>query len=156
MLTTWNRKKSFNCLSSQTNGQTERVNQELEQYLRLYYNYRQNDWAEWLSITEFSYNNQIYSSIGQSLFMVNLGHHPNIGKDINLSTENSLGMEQFLKTIREIRNEVESALKETNEMMKRKWDLKRKPEVEQLSGDLVWIDMTHYNTDQPSKKLSTK
>jgi len=35
----------------------ERVNQELEQYLRLYYNYRQNDWAEWLSIAEFSYNN---------------------------------------------------------------------------------------------------
>ena len=30
----------------QTDGQTERVNQELEQYLRLYCNYRQNDWAE--------------------------------------------------------------------------------------------------------------
>jgi len=41
----------------QTNGQTERVNQELEQYLQLYCNYRQNDWAEWLSIAEFSYNN---------------------------------------------------------------------------------------------------
>ena len=32
----------------QTDGQTEWVNQELEQYLRLYCNYRQNDWAEWL------------------------------------------------------------------------------------------------------------
>ena len=30
----------------QTNGQMERVNQELEQYLRLYCNYRQNNWAE--------------------------------------------------------------------------------------------------------------
>jgi len=53
----------------QTDGQTERVNQELEQYLRLYYNYRQNDWAEWLSIAEFSYNNQIHSSTGRSLFL---------------------------------------------------------------------------------------
>jgi len=93
--------------------------------------------VEWLSITEFSYNNQIYSSIGQSPFIVNLGHYPNIGKDINPLTENSLGIEQFLKTIREIRDEVKSALKETNEMMKRKWDLKRKPKVEQSSGDLV-------------------
>jgi len=48
----------------QTDGQTERVNQELEQYLRLYCNYRQNDWTEWLSIAEFSYNNRIHSSTG--------------------------------------------------------------------------------------------
>ena len=41
----------------QTDGQMERINQELEQYLRLYYNYKQNDWAEWLSIAKFSYNN---------------------------------------------------------------------------------------------------
>ena len=96
---------------------------------------------------EFSYNNWIYSSTGQSPFMVNFGCYPNIGKDINLSTENSLGTEQFLKTIREIRDGVELALKKTNEMMKRKWDLKRKPEVEQSRGDLVWVDMTYYNTD---------
>jgi len=88
--------------------------------------------------------------------MVNFECHPNIGKDINLSTENSLGTEQFLKIIREIRDGVELALKKTNEMMKRKWDLKRKPEVEQLRGDLVWVDITYYNTDQPSKKLLTK
>jgi len=58
--------------------------------------------------------------------------------------------------IKEIRDEVESALKKTNEMIKRKWNSKRKPEVEQSSRDLVWVDMTHYNSDQPSKKLSAK
>jgi len=41
----------------QTDSQTERVNQELKQYLRLYCNYKQNNWAEWLLIAEFSYNN---------------------------------------------------------------------------------------------------
>jgi len=46
-----------------------------------------------------------------------------------LSTKNSPGTKQFLKTIKEIRNGVKSALKKTNEMMKRKWDLRRKPEV---------------------------
>ena len=30
----------------QTDGQTERTNQELEQYLRMYVNYRQNNWSE--------------------------------------------------------------------------------------------------------------
>jgi len=52
--------------------------------------------------------------------MVNLGCHPNTSKNINLSTENSPGTKQFLKTIKEIRNEVESALKKMNEIMKRK------------------------------------
>jgi len=30
----------------QTDGQTERTNQELEQYLKMYVNYRQNNWSE--------------------------------------------------------------------------------------------------------------
>ena len=29
----------------ETDGQTERTNQELEQYLRMYVNHRQNNWA---------------------------------------------------------------------------------------------------------------
>jgi len=140
----------------QTDGQTERVNQELEQYLRLYCNYRQNDWAEWLSIAEFSYNNQIHSSIGRSPFLINLGHHPSTGQDIEKTTEDSPGTEQFLKMIKEIRNKVEEALKKTNAMMKKKWDVKKKPEIERRNRELVWVDVAHYSTDQPSKKLSTK
>ena len=40
-----------------TDGQTERTNQEVEQYLHIYTNYKQSDWAEWLAITEFALNN---------------------------------------------------------------------------------------------------
>jgi len=121
----------------QTDGQTERVNQELKQYLRLYCNYRQNDWAEWLSIAEFSYNNWIHSSTEWSLFLVNLGRHPNIGQDTGKITEDSPGTEEFLKTIKEIRNKVEKALKKMNEIMKKKWDAKKKSEIEWKNRDLV-------------------
>jgi len=88
--------------------------------------------------------------------MVNLGRHPNMGEDTSKTTENSPGIEQFLKTIKEIRTGVETALKRTNEMMKKKWNTKKKPEIEWTKGDLVWVDATHYDTDQPSKKLSAK
>ena len=60
----------------QTDGQTERVNQEIEQYLWVYINYRQEDWSEWLSMAEFSYNNKIHSAIGFTPFQLTEGHHP--------------------------------------------------------------------------------
>ena len=42
----------------QTDGQTERVNQELEQYLRMFINHRQEQWPECLGTAEFAYNNK--------------------------------------------------------------------------------------------------
>jgi len=68
--------------------------------------------------------------MGRSLFLVNLGHHPNMGQDIGKTTGDAPGTEEFLKTIREIRNEVEEVLKKTNVMMKKKWDAKKKLEIE--------------------------
>ena len=40
--------------------------------------------------------------------------------------------------------------------MKKKWDAKKKSEIEWKEGDLVWVDVTHYSMDQPSRKLLTK
>ncbi len=42
----------------QTDGQMERVNQEVEKYLCLFINHLQNDWVEWLSLAAFAHNNR--------------------------------------------------------------------------------------------------
>jgi len=47
----------------QTDGQTECVNQELNQFLRLFVNKRQDDWYDLLPIAEFQYNNHVYSAM---------------------------------------------------------------------------------------------
>ena len=41
----------------ETDGQTERVNQIVELYIRMFTNDQQNDWANLLPLAEFSYNN---------------------------------------------------------------------------------------------------
>ena len=46
----------------QTDRQTERINQELEQYLRMFIDHRQEQWPEWLGTAEFTYNNKAHSS----------------------------------------------------------------------------------------------
>lgn len=60
----------------QTDGQTERLNQEVEHFLRVFTNYHQTDWAEWLTLAKFSYNDKVQSSTGYSPFYLNYGQHP--------------------------------------------------------------------------------
>jgi hypothetical protein len=60
----------------QMDGQTERLNQELEQYLRLYINHMQTNWADWLPIAEFTYNNREHSATSFSPFFLEYGCHP--------------------------------------------------------------------------------
>ena len=60
----------------ESDGQTERVNQTLEQYLRIYCNYHQDDWSQLLPLAEFVYNNAKSASTGTSPFYANYGRHP--------------------------------------------------------------------------------
>jgi len=55
----------------QTDEQTERMNQELEQYLQFFVDYKQKDWPKWLASAEFVVNNKIYSTIKVSPFIAN-------------------------------------------------------------------------------------
>ena len=55
----------------QTDGQTEQVNQEIEQYLRMFVSHRQNDWPEWIACAEFAYNNKIHTATHISPFFAN-------------------------------------------------------------------------------------
>jgi hypothetical protein len=63
----------------QTDGQTEHVNQELEQYLRLFVSHWQDNWPKWFVIGEFTYNNKIHSMIQVSPFYANYGFNPHMG-----------------------------------------------------------------------------
>jgi len=60
----------------QDDGQTKQVNQELEQYLQLFINQRQDDWVGLLPFTEFQYNNQVHSSTQHPPFLLNTGCVP--------------------------------------------------------------------------------
>jgi len=60
----------------QTDGQTERVKQVLEGYLRIFVNYNQNDWYHLLPRDEFDYNNSITNTYEMTPFFANYGYHP--------------------------------------------------------------------------------
>ena len=60
----------------QTDGQTERVNQILEDMLRAYVSDKQSDWDTYLPLLEFAYNNRPHRVTGLSPFEMNYGMSP--------------------------------------------------------------------------------
>ena len=66
----------------QTDGQTERMNQELEQYLRFFVDHRQKNWPEWLALAEFAVNNKVHTTTKISPFMANYRRELRMGGDI--------------------------------------------------------------------------
>jgi len=62
----------------EANSQAEWTNQTLEQYLRVYCNYQQDNWSELLPLVKFAYNNAPSATTGVSPFFANKGYHPNL------------------------------------------------------------------------------
>ncbi|KAJ3559362.1 hypothetical protein NM688_g396 [Phlebia brevispora] len=122
----------------QTDGQTERINQELENYLRIFINHRQTDWPDWLPIAEFKYRNQVHSSTGFSPFYLTHGHDAYTGR------------------MKKIQEEASAALSIAQDTMKRSYDKHRRPPVNYKDGDLVWLEGFNLRTDRPHKKLDDK
>jgi len=139
-------------------GQTERTNQELEQYLRMYVNHRQNNWAEWLAMAEFAFNNKVHTATKMSPFQVNYGREPRIGFDVRKKGKNEK-VEEFVKEMKERHEEARATLVKVQEEMKRQADRSRKEAEEYRVGDKVLISTKDFSMElmkRATKKLTEK
>jgi len=88
----------------QTDGQTERMNQELEQYLRFFIDHRQKDWPEWLVSAEFAINNKIHSTTKVSLFIANYSREIRMRVDLRRRGKIEKATE-FVERMRKVQEE---------------------------------------------------
>jgi hypothetical protein len=61
---------------AQTNGQSEKMMNTVKQYLRIFCNYNQIDWDEWLWMAEFAYNGTVQASTGITPFQIVYSYQP--------------------------------------------------------------------------------
>lgn len=135
------------------NGQTEHMNQTVEQYIRIFCAYQQDDWDRLLPLAEFALNNAPNASTGTSPFFANNGYNPAITvhpeRDVaNMYAKDSAvdlqDLHQFLCEQREF---TQSRYKETG-------DCVRAPYPGIKVGDQVFVSAKYLNTGQPTKKFT--
>ena len=137
----------------QTDGQTERMNQELEQYLRFFIEHRQKDWPEWLAAAEFVVNNKVHTATKVLPFMANYGKELRMGGDIRRKGKVE-SVTVFVKRLKKVQKKAEAALRKTQEEMKRYADRKRKETEVWRKGDRVLLSTKDLMfKERPSKKL---
>ena len=137
----------------QADGQTERVNQELEQYVRLFVNERQNDWANLLSMAEFQYNNHVHASTHQTPFFLEYGQHPRMGFEPRMPSGNE-SVNEFTDRMKSALEEAKASLVKAKDDMAKYYDRKRLPTPVFKPGDKVYLDASDIRTTQPSRKLA--
>src|ERR1700712_1769318 len=140
----------------QTDGQTERMNQELEKYLRMFVNYKQTDWADWLSSAEFALNTRVNRATGYSPFFLEHGRHPYDGftpKKVKVKVESA---EEFAKSMEKTLDKAKWALEKSAVQMEKSWNARNRPAKDYKPGDKVMLDARNIRSTRPSNKLDDK
>jgi len=139
----------------QTDGQTERLNQTIESYLRAFVGKEQDDWVRLLPMAEFAYNNSVTTGNGISPFYANYGFHPAAP---NPPTEEPFNpaSTNYAHWMSGVHEETRKGLEAAQERMRRYTDPGRKEPPAYQVGDLVMLNGRNIKTRRPSKKMDHK
>jgi len=135
----------------QTDGQSERNNQWVEQYLRHWSNVQQDNWADLLPIAQFAHNSWPNATTKHSPFKLLMGSEPRTTweeKTTKLPTVN-----QRLQQMKEAREKAQDCIKHTQRLMAERGKTKFMPYT---AGTLIWLEGVNLRTHYPTSKLAPK
>jgi len=123
----------------QGDGQTERVNQELEQYLHLFTNQRQDDWVGLLPFAEFQYNNQVHSSTQHPPFLLDTGRVPCMDFEPDQPRSHMESVNEFKDWMTDTLEEAKAALAKSKDDMVLYYNQKQTPAWS--SKQVIWSSL---------------
>jgi hypothetical protein len=136
----------------QTDGQTERMNQTLEQYLRCYVNDKQDNWVQLLPLAQFAYNSTPVESTKMSPFQMAYGFP---SSDVNLprAEGSSPAAHQRVTQMAALRKSLQADLAFYRFNMARYANRKRIEGPILKGGDKVYLLRRNIKSDKQSPKL---
>ena len=132
------------------------MNQDLEQYLRMFIDHRQEHWPDWLVTAEFVYNNKVQTSTRVLLFKANNRQDPYMGFEMRKKGKFEK-TEEFTTRIKEMHKEVEAVLKKSQKEIQKYADRKRDELEEYKVEDWVLLstkNLKYQIQGKQSKKLT--
>ena len=132
----------------QTDGQLERTNQRLEQYLRIFIDYHQQNWATLLPLAQYTLNVWPNTTTKKAPFKLILGYIPKIHQAAR--PFKSPTVEARFQQIKQAREEAREALQTATNMI---LPTRFKP---YQKGDKVWLEGRNLHTTHPSSKLAPR
>lgn len=143
----------------ETDGSTERMNQELEHYLRCFTTYAQDDWLLLLSIAMLAINARTARSTGMSPFFATHGYDIEPIQIDNATELREHGKspiaqgEAFAAKLKQASEMAQAIIASAQDDQERQANTKRQPHDAIKIGDKVWLKLKNIQTDRPSKKL---
>ena len=133
----------------------ECINQTLEQYLRVYCSYHQDDWHQLLPLAEFVYNNTQNFFTYVSPFFVNYGYHPRCKVTVAADTVNPAA-DNLVEKLHTIHTNLRKQLQHAQEKYKANHDQHVKVAPQFTVKNKVWLLRKNIRTTRPSQKLNVK
>jgi hypothetical protein len=128
----------------QMDGQTERQNQTMEQYLRAFATYEQDNWVDLLPLAEFAYNNSVHATTRLTPFFAIYGYnaemHFKLPKESLPSFRSEKAADRRLGKLQAARNRLRESILEAQERQTRYAGGK---EMMFEVGDKVWLSAKH-------------
>ena len=141
----------------ETDGSTERANQEIETYLRTFVTYKQDDWVDWIPLAQIAINNKPAASTQISPFFLSHGYHAEPIATVPhetgpITTPMERGQAVVAKLV-EAQEFAQSAMAVAQQNQEYYANAHRSPPPSYQVGDKVWLHMKNITTSRPSKKL---
>ncbi|QRW20745.1 Retrotransposable element Tf2 protein [Rhizoctonia solani] len=134
----------------ESDGKTKWVNQFIEFYLRSYIAADHSDWAKWLPLAEYAYNNAKHAATGKLPFELVYSRNPMMNP--SQVPANMPEADQVAETLAREWKEAKAALRMSKERMTRN----NGTLLEYSVGDKVWLDRKNMELRTNSNKLDPK
>ena len=141
----------------ETDGSTERANQEVETYLRTFVAYEQNDWVRWIPLAQIAINNKPASSTQISPFFMSHGYDAcpistSVEKPKIVGTPAERG-QSIIDKLKEAHEFAQTAMVVAQQTQEKYANIHRDESITYKVGDKVWLNLKNIKTERPSKKL---
>jgi hypothetical protein len=146
----------------ETDGSTERMNQQVETYLRVFINYAQDDWEPVLAVAQLSINNREAASTGVSPFFLTHGYNIDVVQlegELRPYADTESPVQKADNIVRRLRDAsqwAQAAMATAQQVQEEQANRSRDQAASYKVGDKVWLNLKNVRTSRLSKKLDHK